>query len=391
MKNKNKKYVDWIGNTEKNWQKEYINDLFNVAKQNGDKQIILSDDKFSVFQQEKPKLPNALVRFYNADSRNIEDVINKKLFLQDPKYFNDPFDCKIGYNKPIFLKRFLLNEIKKEISKQDFLSHEVYDKINCYKPGTEQFNKAIDSFIRNDLQKVIEEKCDFYKEPNHTWYDKTMQKAEREFNKIIPTLKHTKYRVACFIPTYELKRTNYIFGGNNYVEIPLEHPSMWAHYADNGKGFCVEYHIGYDLDEAQTTCIRNLKSSLFPLMYSSRRPNLDTRLSKNSKNKELELERAFLLSCLTKSPYWSKEQEYRLLLDENNSLLQGNKVDFPFIHCIYLGYNMSKKHRYKLVAFGEENKLSVRDVVPRCDKYFFDETYYTLLKYSRFKLNTEII
>lgn len=52
--------------------------------------------------------PVSLVRFYPPLKRNIDDLYNKKLWLSDPRLFNDPFDCKVAFNDEDFIRHTVM-------------------------------------------------------------------------------------------------------------------------------------------------------------------------------------------------------------------------------------------------------------------------------------------
>ncbi|AYN16797.1 DUF2971 domain-containing protein [Pseudomonas sp. p99-361] len=83
---------------------------------------------------------------------------------------------------------------------------------------------------------------------------------------------------------------------------------MWSHYAENHKGFCIEYKI--DETSPLTTMAR-------PVKYTDVYPSLSV------KNLHAGATEAFLEACLfTKAKQWSYEKEWRAIMDVGGKLYQ---------------------------------------------------------------------
>lgn len=118
---------------------------------------------------------------------------------------------------------------------------------------------------------------------------------------------------------------------------------MWAHYANNHKGYCVEYEI------LNTRCI-------FPIFYENTR-NASTIFArilrdvcKCGKNPTTEmqnivLQEAFLLqlSYCIKHKSWEYENEYRILIPESSNLKSCDKLGLKPVK-IYAGLNTTPTH-----------------------------------------------
>lgn len=67
--------------------------------------------------------PVSLVRFYPPLKRNIDDLYNKKLWLSDPRLFNDPFDCKVAFNDEDFIRHTVIKCILTDVKKGNIRKH----------------------------------------------------------------------------------------------------------------------------------------------------------------------------------------------------------------------------------------------------------------------------
>lgn len=82
---------------------------------------------------------------------------------------------------------------------------------------------------------------------------------------------------------------------------------MWAHYANNHRGFCVEYDL-MDMN-------KKLGFSAIPVVYSKDRTYLDS--LENLENDGYILE-VFFNSLISKSPEWKYEKEWRIVRDDTS-------------------------------------------------------------------------
>lgn len=295
------------------------------------------------FKQEKIKKfcaqvhelkPKRLFR-YREFNENTFNALEKNLITSSkPKMFNDPFDSLLYVDKTE-----ILNEIKDPKNRWKFqrwldlnpkltsvLSKEQKNKINAFlseSPRKYVFDMriaspAIERMIDSSIQNCIQ-------------YIKNFQ------------------NIACFSET----QTS---------------PTMWAYYADSHKGFVVEY----DFKSYNTPCINcphkctyQHYELLFPVIYSNERFNAkdfvgsfwSQRMLINSpvevfipKDDEL----ALCKTLLYKSNDWSHEKEWRIISQCDT---------FPMITqkpvAVYLGINMSKENRSKLLDFANKNNIMV--------------------------------
>lgn len=88
---------------------------------------------------------------------------------------------------------------------------------------------------------------------------------------------------------------------------------MWAHYANNHCGICVEYEL--------LEINRQLGFSPVPIIYSDDRVCVHT-LDPNTLEKDIQ--GIFIESLTSKSPEWSYEKEWRIIRDDGAC---GNKWD----------------------------------------------------------------
>lgn len=114
---------------------------------------------------------------------------------------------------------------------------------------------------------------------------------------------------------------------------------MWAHYANNYKGVCLEYDA------------RNVRLSLdcdVPDYAFNNVQYVD-----NFKTDNLTL----YDKDLQKSKQWEYEQEVRIVCK-----MKGNILKFPYLKKVFLGMNMPPKERIEIATLCFENQVDVYDV-----------------------------
>jgi hypothetical protein len=114
---------------------------------------------------------------------------------------------------------------------------------------------------------------------------------------------------------------------------------MWAHYANNHTGFCIEYNFtSLDYDNA-------LAKNLFPVGYETKRYNITNLFKMALSGKyDMRIKLLFFLMNLKHSS-WSYEKEWRIIStrEPNQEPFKGGLDDCPINPtAIYLGINFDE-------------------------------------------------
>lgn len=125
---------------------------------------------------------------------------------------------------------------------------------------------------------------------------------------------------------------------------------MWAHYADNFNGICIE------IDENGT-----LKKNVEKLIYGD-----STSLSNRGCNNGTVDEIA-QLSLLRKSKDWEYEGEYRVLSKEQN--IEYQEIDVKDITCVYIGYKVPAKIKEHIELICKQQRIDTRIAVVNVKSY----------------------
>lgn len=138
---------------------------------------------------------------------------------------------------------------------------------------------------------------------------------------------------------------------------------MWSHYAQNHKGFCIEY----EFDESNT-----FYKHLHPIIYTKERYTTSKRDMSNTNGKWI-----YKTIC-RKSDVWSYEKEWRIVTVNFNKVMP-DKLKYPNgkyvldlkenIKAFYLGAKIEKKYKEEIIWFAKQNNVEVYQMNLSPDSY----------------------
>lgn len=137
-----------------------------------------------------------------------------------------------------------------------------------------------------------------------------------------------------------------------------DNQALWSLYAEESKGFCIEYVFPKDEFLGQRMLL-----NLFPVYYGEK-PLLSFFdllnrgiQAKNSINGiSFEDYQTLYLSSLTKDINWSFQKEWRIVLDNE---VGKNLQNFPFVKSIILGERMSEEYASQLIEIAKDKKIDI--------------------------------
>ncbi len=257
-------------------------------------------------------MPEIVYKYRSISDRNLDALENNFLMAASPSTLNDPYEgalyidyknrWKIVYER--LIKSFyektgyqLAIEIE-NINDSDTL---FYELMNCLGIPSTDFE-----FWRN-----------YYNVTNEMLEQKLL-----EMQNEIKLIGDDLHRVCSFSQS----------NGSN---------PMWAHYGDNFKGYCV----GYNFKENNN----DLTDLLLPVRYTDSFLELDDTFFDGS-----PINKSILMDSLTrKSTQWNYEEEWRLLMQSDNSGLH-QKVQLPNPKVIILGKDISEANQERLVSIADK-------------------------------------
>ena len=182
--------------------------------------------------------PKYLYKYYSENLLNMDAIKNHEMWYSAPCNFNDVFDCDVSTNEKALFESFLKANPQGRRIRQ----------------GSPMWIK-----LKSDVHKQIDYLQGTFEETKQTTGISCLSESDSSL-------------------------------------------LMWAHYANNYKGMCVEYEL-LQISE-------QLKFSPIPVIYANEKISLNSLISENLGRDTMRL---FVESITTKSPEWSYEKEWRII------------------------------------------------------------------------------
>lgn len=268
--------------------------------------------------------PESVYKYCNLNSNNHTDNFQKnQIWLSNPLGFNDPYDCSITYDSEKIsnvIGSNMVKEFLEDISEEE-MSTSIKENILVSADPIQTLLNWIEEFIKGSL-------------------------AEKAFKDLVKNIQDMKeFILKDFNDKYRSKLKVSSFSEDNKSLL------MWAHYANNHKGFCIEYDLS-SMDDKE-----NLKKYLFPVQYSNERFDItdfyiDNVINKNGKDKY-----RLIHSVLYKSEDWKYEKEWRFVISESE--FGGKTVPTPKPKAIYLGSQINEGHKKQFIEVCKKNDIDI--------------------------------
>ena len=369
--------------SQKKWQKNFLKKVFSKKRNSSDNfvTIILNDP--SVLEAKQLHFPKSFCKYYAPTSNNIIDVQQQRVWMASPSSFNDPFDCSVGCDVEEYEKQCLLKFIKEN---NYIMPGDSYEGIS-----PEEYVKIINSTTNWDyvgfkkesysslIWKLLENKEKVFSKKIRNYQQESRKIAESK----VERLRNNNIRIACFSE----------YNSNAFYK----NIQMWSHYAENHRGFCIEFEIPFlkeriefevDAREAYSNkeeylnerLMATIQGSLFPVIYTGSRVNIpvtkhiklcvdDITDNKYTGDIDMLLYKAFI----TKSANWSYEKEWRLIINGDLSSYYDNKLPFPYFKKIFLGCRMESQPREALIGIAKELDIEAVDLIMDNKKFVLEE------------------
>lgn len=255
--------------------------------------------------------PASLFKYYSDCNQNLEAVKANKMWYSAPCCFNDVFDCDI-----------MINDDK------------LFDSILEMCPSIKGFRKGSPMWLELKSQ---------------------AKKSSSELKKMFANMR-SKMGIACMS---ELD--------NSLL--------MWAHYANNHRGMCVEYNL--------LAINRQLNFTPIPIIYSNDRVCFETL---NTNTVELDATKLFVEGLTSKSLEWNYEKEWRIIRDDSacgdkwDDVNKGALLESIRPSSIILGCEANKDFENEVREHCDANKINLY-------KMEKDRTHYQLNKNAILKFD----
>jgi len=252
-----------------------------------------------------------LYKYKKINDFTVEEIINSYLVFSSPFLFNDVFDCQIPVDVSLPANRFP-NDLSSMIEKI------FYDDM-----------KYIDFLKKKMVPDLENRKVEYF---------------EHVVKKIME-----RQRITCFTDDF-----------NNFP--------MWAHYADDNQGLCLEFTIDETEDSFWGFVSKVHYTNEFPMIC----------YPEDLSNPEVSVHQ-FKEQVLTKHEKWSYENEYRIVLLDSNidplPKLGLGKISYNPQHltAVYFGHNVNAaSDGYKKIVLAlKQRELCPNLLIRKKNETFF--------------------
>jgi len=267
-------------------------------------------------------------RCNNEKSRyNLE---NDFVWVCSPTSYNDPFDSSISITPETLTTTVIQDGVR------DFITKELGSKVEAQK--IEQILNApnpalaLQELIMIEMDQVPQEHWARFREPLAA----QMKAWEEAFGRVLPTSHKDTLKVCSF-------------SGTQYSII------MWSHYADQHRGFCIEY-------DTESLPSENLfMRMMYPVIYSEKLFDGTKYYLAAIRNQKTFNVLFPTLAALHKSPEWRYEKEWRLVIPAN-LVKEASPWRVPTPKRVYLGSRMPDGEKERIIEICKKKAIEFRQM-----------------------------
>lgn len=281
-------------------------------------------------------LPQQIYKYRKDDEAGYarKNLTSNTIWLATPDTYNDPYDCFLQFSAPNMAAAFETGLI------DAFISVYQLDISGDNVAKAKQSPNPLQTFLRNIT---------------------TVGKAGANPKQMAEFISKQ-------IPGYINSTKEFLQGLRTIAQVcsfSAIHDSilMWSHYADNHKGFCVEYDLGkFDPGDG-------FPKNLYPVVYSNELGDMTPWAEKLVSGKAGDLVTgSLLLGVIQKFTGWEYEQEWRYIRFQEPSNQDRNR-SMPLPSRVFLGAKAQRSTTEAIVAICEEKNIPVWQMRMSSDRY----------------------
>ncbi len=294
-------------------------------------------------------VPNKLYKFRECTENNLDAFEKDEIWLSKASKFNDMHDSLLFFDKTE-----ILEQAKRIVSPENL--RVIFQSLKQPKALLKQFD-----FLNPDMQTAIENGLNALDE--QTFSNLILQ--------FIPNL--DIFLEACFGQLKHQIRNQIKMA---CVSMNIKSPLMWAHYANNHKGFAIEYDFRGNAISQCSNCqnhsCSNIKNAvIYPVIYSDKRFDA-TQYGKWYIEQYMKMcfgimtdsvfydEFLFTKASLYKSNDWKYEDEWRIICSTPNQIMEQKECyaikKKPV--AIFFGSQISDIYRKILTGIADEKGIA---------------------------------
>jgi hypothetical protein len=295
---------------------------------------VRADEAIAVKYQNRPK---SIFKYRCNNEQSYYNLENDFVWVCSPTSYNDPYDSSIS-----IAAHTLTNTVMRESVRQ-FIERELGSKVDACK--IEQIlnaphpTLALQELIMVDVERVPPEHQAMFREPLAA----QLKAWEEVFAKTLAASHKDSLKVCSF-------------GGSQYSII------MWSHYADQHRGFCIEYDT--DSLPPENLFVR----MLYPVIYSEKLFDGTKYYLAAMRNRATFNILFPALAALYKSPEWSYEKEWRLVIPAN-LVRDASPWRVPTPKHIYLGSRMPDGEKEQIIEICRKKGVDIHQMYLADDSF----------------------
>lgn len=288
------------------------------------KNKILTTDLSEVTKYKNEFIPSSLFHYRSFYDYTLKSLENDTVWAGSPLKLNDPYDCHIFVNEDAvrFKKIFSIisnlsslpnpvdvPRIMKRIENGENITEVVVSLFGPLAVANDKFKKEVDLFLQHEFSSAadgVKELC------------------------------------------ISLKS---IFGISSFSE-RVDSILMWAHYADNHKGFCIEYDF----------TISDIKNYLFPVIYQENIFDFSCVFNQEARVQAL-------IISLIKAIDWSYEREWRIVVPREQPVEDGILVNVPKAKSVYMGSHIEDENEKIIIDLCRRKDINLFKMQHSFSKY----------------------
>ena len=288
---------------------------------------VRADEAIAVKYQNRPK---SIFKYRCNNEQSRYNLENDFVWVCSPTSYNDPYDSSIciGAHK-------LTNTVIRE-GVREFIERELGSNVDACK--IEQIlNHAYPALALQELIMVGGERVPAERQAVFRELLAAQLKAwEEAFATTLPASHKDSLKICSF-------------SGTQYSII------MWSHYADQHRGFCIEYDT--DSLPPENLFVR----MLYPVIYSEKLFDGTKYYLAALRNRATFNSLFPALAALYKSPEWSYEKEWRLVIPAN-LVREASPWRVPAPKHIYLGSRMPDGEKEQITEICRKKGLNIHQM-----------------------------
>jgi hypothetical protein len=272
-------------------------------------------------------MPNSLFRYRICNEQQIKAFEKDKIYAVTADLFNDPYDTLVRYD---------IDQIKDAAN--TILSFDTMLQFKHYLEQGNVFPESIKQVLPDGSaeyykERVLTTNLEEIKPSIDSYRDQILKLIDLGFPWLAAQCKKF-VTIACFCET-------------------VQSLTMWSHYANNHKGFALEYNM------RPTLFSEYVNWGLYPVIYDAERYDASSYMGWsflkligiNSKNPDMF---SHAKCAIHKAPQWEYEKEWRLVDYSQRDYLKDSCTEIPYKPvAIYYGVNISesdKKHLHEIAC-----------------------------------------